>query len=65
MHARKLFRMLRDRQKKLSDYWSAARLPTAYLLPIVARTENSALPFERAASDKNTWLAVAEEDQKD
>jgi hypothetical protein len=56
--------MLRDRQKRLSDYL-VQRLPTAYLLPIVARTENSALPFERAASDKNTLLAVAEEDQKD
>ena len=28
------------------------RLPTAYLLPIVARTENSALPFKGQLSDK-------------
>jgi hypothetical protein len=41
------------------------RLPTAYLLLTVAQTEKSALPFERAATDKNTSLAVAEEDQKD
>jgi hypothetical protein len=28
------------------------RLPTAYLLPIVARTENSALPLKGQLSDK-------------
>jgi len=37
------------------------RLPTAYLLPIVARTENSALPLKGQLSDKNTSLLMAEE----
>jgi hypothetical protein len=38
------FRMLKDRQKMSG---LLERLPTAHLLPIVARTENSALPFKR------------------
>jgi hypothetical protein len=37
VHDHEFFRMMNGVQ----------RLPTAHLLPVVARTENSALPFKR------------------
>jgi hypothetical protein len=52
--------MLKDRQKGMSDYWSAA--PADSTLAAHCRPNgNSALPFKGAASDKNTSLLVAEE----
>jgi hypothetical protein len=52
--------VLRDRQKGMSDYWSAS--PADGTLAAHCRpNENSALPFKRAAWDENTSLLVAEE----
>jgi hypothetical protein len=50
--------MLRDRQKEMSDYWSAAPADGT----LACRPNgNSALPFKKAASDKNTSPLAAEE----
>ena len=46
VHDHEFFRMLKDRPKDVGII-GVQRLPTAHLLPIVARTENSALPFKR------------------
>jgi hypothetical protein len=44
------FNIMKDRPKNCR--MRVQRLPTAYLLPIVARTENSALPLNGQLSDK-------------
>jgi hypothetical protein len=50
VHDREFFNMMNDRPKNCR--MGVQRLPTAYLLPIVARTENSALPLNGQLSDK-------------
>jgi hypothetical protein len=50
VHDREFFKMMNDRPKNCR--MGVQRLPTAYLLPIVARTENSALPLNGQLSDK-------------
>src|SRR5262249_61879468 len=63
VHAHELFNLLGDRQKRDVGLFEVQRLPTAHLLPIVART-GFGISVKKPASDKIRHSSWREENKK-
>jgi hypothetical protein len=63
VHVGELFNLLGDRQKRDVGLFEVQRLPTAHLLPIVART-GFGISVKKAASDKIRRSSWREKNKK-